>query len=357
MSNAIRSLIRRAPTQPALVLLAVEALVAPTSAQWILEDARTEIGSLGGGPTAQHVITRPGSYVLRQNLVGVSGKSGILVMADHVTIDLNGYRLEGGSGTVHGITDGGTGVVNVAVMNGSLVDWGQDALALSNSQFGLIDDLVITESNQGMNLGSDFLVHDYSVRLCLTDGIRAGQGSSFLDGSCKGNVGHGIQILNVPSGQSGTLIADSSFVENGVSLTNGSLIVRCDFEHNDTNPTPGQALCQGSRMLVIDSGFRAETFSYDSYGISSNNSCLAFGNEFHGFLTGILTGNRSWIRDNRFVACQTSIQSIGGSLITGNTSISSANHYQFTGTDSYGEVLNVGGSFLNDSNPWANLKF
>ena len=110
-------------------------------------------------------------------------------------------------------------------------------------------------------------------------------------------------------------------------------------------------------MLVIDSGFRAETFSYDSYGISSNNSCLAFGNEFHGFLTGILTGNRSWIRDNRFVACQTSIQSIGGSLITGNTSISSANHYQFTGTDSYGEVLNVGGSFLNDSNPWANLKF
>src|SRR5438309_7234897 len=40
-------------------------------------------------------ITAPGSYYLTTNLTGVAAKSGILIAADDVTLDLNGFALVG----------------------------------------------------------------------------------------------------------------------------------------------------------------------------------------------------------------------------------------------------------------------
>ena len=47
--------------------------------------------------TAGATITQSGSYYLTCNLVGASGVNGINVNADNVTIDLNGFVLDGKS--------------------------------------------------------------------------------------------------------------------------------------------------------------------------------------------------------------------------------------------------------------------
>src|SRR5215831_11784420 len=39
-------------------------------------------------------ITNSGSYYLTTNVIATSGKSGIRILADNVTIDLNGFGLD-----------------------------------------------------------------------------------------------------------------------------------------------------------------------------------------------------------------------------------------------------------------------
>src|SRR6059036_2664026 len=56
-----------------------------------------------GDATAEFVISQPGSYCLPGNVVGVSGKSGIRIDADDVTLDLAGFGMIGASGSLSGI--------------------------------------------------------------------------------------------------------------------------------------------------------------------------------------------------------------------------------------------------------------
>lgn len=58
-----------------------------------------------GDEDSLYKITQPGSYYLTADLVGTAGKHGIQVVADDVTIDLNGFTLRGVQGVLSGITD------------------------------------------------------------------------------------------------------------------------------------------------------------------------------------------------------------------------------------------------------------
>jgi hypothetical protein len=53
------------------------------------------------------IITNSGSYYLTTNLVGVIGKSGIKITANNVTVDLNGFAVQG-PGALSGV--GGVGI-------------------------------------------------------------------------------------------------------------------------------------------------------------------------------------------------------------------------------------------------------
>ena len=46
------------------------------------------------------VIANGGSYVLTEDLAGSSGQNGITINADNVTLDLNGFQLSGGGGSL-----------------------------------------------------------------------------------------------------------------------------------------------------------------------------------------------------------------------------------------------------------------
>ena len=56
-----------------------------------------------GDASASFVISQTGSYCLPGNIVGESGKSGIRIDADSVTLDLGGFAMLGVSGSLSGV--------------------------------------------------------------------------------------------------------------------------------------------------------------------------------------------------------------------------------------------------------------
>src|SRR4051812_44068330 len=71
---------------------------APTMKTLDQVEPRREVNATNtpGNATNLFIISAPGSYYLSGNITGVAGKSGILISADSVTLDLNGFALIGG---------------------------------------------------------------------------------------------------------------------------------------------------------------------------------------------------------------------------------------------------------------------
>ena len=67
-------------------------------------------------------ITAPGSYYLSANVTGVAGKSGVVIAADDVSLDLNGFEVKGVAGSVSGILFSGTRE-NCLIRNGAIREW------------------------------------------------------------------------------------------------------------------------------------------------------------------------------------------------------------------------------------------
>ncbi|MEM7200370.1 MAG: right-handed parallel beta-helix repeat-containing protein [Planctomycetota bacterium] len=84
-------------------------------------DPRTRIRTL------PYTITRCGSYYLGACLTGTAGFHGIEVLADDVTIDLNGFTLRGTAGSRSGVRVGASHT-NLAVHNGVIRGWGGDGI-------------------------------------------------------------------------------------------------------------------------------------------------------------------------------------------------------------------------------------
>ena len=73
-----------------------------------------------GNGSAEFVIASPGSYCLTTNVFGVSGKDGIDIDANNVTLDLNGFSVAGIPGALNGIS---TTYANIVIRNGIVSQW------------------------------------------------------------------------------------------------------------------------------------------------------------------------------------------------------------------------------------------
>lgn len=68
-------------------------------------EPRTPVNAVNtpGDTNAVYVISQPGSYYLTGDVLGVPDQHGIRIDADYVTLDLNGYTLDGVIGSLSGI--------------------------------------------------------------------------------------------------------------------------------------------------------------------------------------------------------------------------------------------------------------
>lgn len=126
-------------------------------------------------PPIAIVISQPGSYYLSAP-VGSNGM-GIQINASHVTLDLNGFTLDG-------FSSGGTGiqvaesVTDVRITNGKLRGWTFAGIwALDGLQVS-VDRVEVQESGgYGIVVGSGGRVRDCSAAYVANAGIYAGPGS------------------------------------------------------------------------------------------------------------------------------------------------------------------------------------
>jgi hypothetical protein len=127
-------------------------------------EARIPVGPLTtpGDAGAVYVISQSGSYYLTENLLGVAGKSGILITATKVTLDLNGFSLDGQFIGLDGVRMA-TWRDNVVVRNGTIANWTGDGLDF-RSDNGRLEDLSVTACGAwGIYLHDSFSVR---VRNC-----------------------------------------------------------------------------------------------------------------------------------------------------------------------------------------------
>jgi hypothetical protein len=149
-------------------------------------EPRTPISSL------PFTINKTGSYYLTTNLTGTTSAAGILISANDVTLDLNGFALIGVAGSLDGVslTNAWT---NLVVLNGTIRDWGGrgiDATSARNSQFERLR--ILSNGGVGLLAGPESLIRDCLVQgSILNDGFFASAGSTFSGCTSIGNGGSG----------------------------------------------------------------------------------------------------------------------------------------------------------------------
>jgi hypothetical protein len=108
-------------------------------------------------------ITNAGSYYLTTNLVGAAAQNGVIINADNVTLDLNGFALLGAPGSFHGIT-APSAPKNLAIRNGTVTGWGLAGINLGNASSSQFEGLrVRANSFGGVTAGMTCLVRGCSV--------------------------------------------------------------------------------------------------------------------------------------------------------------------------------------------------
>ena len=279
-----------------------------------------------GNGTSLFIISQPGSYYLTTNLVGVSGKNGIEILANNVTLDLNGFALLGVSGSVSGI-DIPSAQTNVVVRNGTVNGWGYMGMYI--------------ESDSSLNMVSERL----NVSACGDGGIfSVALAAVMRDCNCQQNGGDGITCIN-------GIVSDCTANNNGSDgiVVTSATVSGCYTANN-----------QYSGIFVQDLG--------GSGGKVIANTCI--GNNKGNQLSagGILIGNsNNRVEDNQVTAngyAGILVDKVGDSdctkniIIKNSVSGNGANNYVLPAGQIVGPIItNTVSGIITNSNPWANFSF
>ncbi len=127
-------------------------------------EPRTPISSL------PYTISALGSYFVTTNLTGEGGTNGITITCGNVTVDLRGFALSGGAGSLNGILINGA-LTNVTVENGTVSGWGGNGINADSLNGGTFEGLnLVNNGNDGLDPGQNCW-----MRSCLAGG-NAGNG-------------------------------------------------------------------------------------------------------------------------------------------------------------------------------------
>ncbi len=297
------------------------------------------INTLPGDANAMYVISSPGAYYLTENIQGVSGKRGITVTADNVTIDLNGFSMTGVPDSKEGIFFD-TGTAGAVVKNGVIRSWGLTGLDGSNLKSGYFTQ-IISESNNGygFNLGDNCTVIKCTARDNTQAGIKAND--NYLIESC---------LARHNTGGAGFILFSGGMISGCVAEQNGYEGIRADYETIIKN-------C---------------SLSYNRWGIVVKAGCYVFHNNCAiNTELGIRCGGGATLTDaqNRIDSNNVMMGTwyTGKGIVVESTdniiirnTVQAATPYEIAEHNAFGPIVNVkqAGDFSSlTSNPWANFVF
>ena len=182
-------------------------------------------------------ITAPGSYYLTGNVNGSAGLYGVKIQSSGVTLDLNGFSLIGGPGSLDGVFMSAFGR-NIVIRNGHVRNWGGNGLRVL-IDIGRIEG-VIAADNGGWGIdnapGGTFTsmivaceAFNNGFNVVGTGGIRGGLASVITDCIAYGNTGVGI-FGGADSRITGCLARSNS--ADGIAISAGGLVSGCTASSN-----------------------------------------------------------------------------------------------------------------------------
>lgn len=258
---------------------------APTYKTLDQVEPRIDVNALPGISIATHLIDQPGSYYLTGNITGEVGKVGIAIVCDDVSLDLNGFLMQGVPGSLAGL--GTSPGFRVSIFNGSVVGWGANGITVQ-AENAIIRDLSVRDNVLG---GIDAGVHSRFERCSVSGngqvGIFATDDSKIIDCTSVNNGGYGFQI------ESRCTVVDSHASGNAddelICFGSGNRVIGGVFIQ-DPDPTGIAAinvwgegnLFQDNRIIVNEAGSAGIEFTSGranmyignsiSTGPSANNS-------------------------------------------------------------------------------------
>lgn len=211
-------------------------------------------------------ITQPGSYYLTKNVSITSANSdGIVIISDNVTLDLNGYTLDGDAGGI--TTDDGIFVQgdldNIFIKNGIVKNWDGDGVNALNCDNCSFTDLIV-ENNGGDGLVTDFggIIFNCTARGNGRDGLEGDDNTIIYNSTASNNLDNGIE------GSEGVLVFNCTSVNNesdGIDVQSGSRVEGCTASGNDTYGIDVGQSVQVLHCVANNNGRN---------GIDAFNSCL-----------------------------------------------------------------------------------
>lgn len=133
-----------------------------------------------GDGTATFVISQPGAYFLTDNVMGETGKVGIKITANDVSIDCRGFALIGPPDAGDAIN--ADPAQRLVIRDGNISGWGGDGIDFSVAVRCRISDMLISDiAMDGINAGAASTVERVVVHGAGQAGIAVGVESSILE--------------------------------------------------------------------------------------------------------------------------------------------------------------------------------
>ena len=325
-------------------------------------EKRTDILTLLGDGGSQHVITAGGSYYLSDRIFGVANKTGITIEADNVTIDLNGFVLNGSVSTsTSGIFISGAHA-NIAVHHGTLTGWGGSGIAASTANNCALDDLRVS-----VNTLSGIVVGDHcNLTRCIAtgngrNGILTGDACTVIGCTAHGNGNDTSAFWGGINVGAGCTVRDCTADNNGNSTSGGAGFVL------NTGSTVGGSTARansagisalGDRVNIIECNVTASTGN--GIFLSGTNGCYVLNNNVSANNgTGIFLGNGggghriegNQVRGNTNVGIGAGTSS-ATVVIRNSAGNNTGGNYNFSAASDVGPI----GQAATATSPWANLE-
>ena len=285
-------------------------------------EPRIAISAVNTPGTALSVfrIAAPGSYYLAGNVTGVSGKNGIQIDADGVTVDLNGFTLTGVVGSLDGVSMSSFRE-NVVVRNGHVRNWGESGVE-TLIDIGRIEGIV-SSNNGAWGI-------DNAPTTTFTTQIEGC--SVYKNGTLVAGAG------GMRGGQVSTIMRCVAFSNTGtgISCGAGSLVIECN-----SRSTSGDGIVVGVGATVSE----CISTSNAADGIRCNSDCRVVGNTCtgNGLINGAgihATGNDNRIEGNNCTDTTRGIDVDGaGNVIIRNTCSGNTINWDIAANNVCGPIL------------------
>jgi parallel beta-helix repeat protein len=172
---------------------------APTMKSLDQVEARTIVNAANtpGDANDLFIISQPGSYYLTTNITAGDLKNGIVITTNNVTLDLNGFAVQGSNGSSGIVIPNAS--ANITLRNGTVSGWNASAvLNTSPSAINLVcERLNVSQCGYGIYLNGSGVVRDCNTRNNNNNGITCVGNGGVLISGCIANAmlfGDGIDV-------------------------------------------------------------------------------------------------------------------------------------------------------------------